>query len=158
ARGAAVEAAGIGLLRTEFLFIGRRTAPGLVEQEAAYREVFDHLTGRTVVIRTLDGGADLPLPFASFGEGTNPALGIRRLRTSWRYPELLDTQLEAIARAAKECHADAWVMAPMVATMGEAAAFADRARQHGLPRVGVLVEVPAAALAADQIMAAVDFV
>jgi phosphotransferase system enzyme I (PtsI) len=158
ARVAAVEAVGVGLLRTEFLFLGRRTAPTLAEQEAAYREVFGLLGGRTVVIRTLDAGADKPLPFAALQNQPNPALGIRGLRTSWRYPELLDTQLEAIARAAKQCHADAWVMAPMVATAQEAAAFADRARRHGLTRVGVLVEVPAAALAADRVVAAVDFV
>jgi phosphotransferase system enzyme I (PtsI) len=158
ARVAAVEAAGVGLLRTEFLFLERRTAPTLAEQEAAYLEVFEHLGGRKIVIRTLDAGADKPLPFASLSDEPNPALGIRGLRTSWRYPDLLETQLEAIARAAKECHAEAWVMAPMVATPQEAAGFVERARAHGLTRVGVMVEIPAAALAAAQILAVVDFV
>jgi len=158
AQVAAVEAEGVGLLRTEFLFLDRRTAPTFAEQEEAYNEVFQRLGHGKIIIRTLDAGADKPLPFASLGDEPNPALGIRGLRTSWRYPELLDTQLEALARAAKECHVDAWVMAPMVATAAEARAFTELARSHGLTRAGAMVEIPAAALAAEQILDAVDFV
>lgn len=149
---------GIGLLRTEFLFRHRQTAPTLAEQETAYRAVFERFPGRLVVVRTLDAGADKPLPFASHGTEPNPALGVRGLRTSWRYPQLLENQLEAIARAAKDGPAKVWVMAPMVATAEEAAGFAALARAHGHGTVGVMVEVPSAALGAEGILDAVDFV
>jgi len=149
---------GIGLLRTEFLFLHRQTAPTLAEQEAAYREVFERFPGRQVVVRTLDAGVDKPLPFASLGAQPNPALGVRGVRTFWRYPELLETQLEAIARAGKDGPARVWVMAPMVATVEEAAAFAGLARAHGHGTVGVMVEVPSAALGAESILDVVDFV
>jgi phosphotransferase system enzyme I (PtsI) len=151
-------AEGVGLLRTEFLFLERRTAPTLAEQEDAYSAVCAALPGKRLVIRTLDSGADKPLPFATLDDEPNPALGIRGWRTAWRYPELLDTQLAAIAAAAAKHTAEVWVMAPMVATAGEAARFAGIARGHGLAKVGVMIEVPSAALHADRIMPEVDFV
>jgi len=114
--------------------------------------------GRKVVVRTLDAGADKPLAFASQQAEPNPALGIRGLRLDGLLPALLDTQLEALARAAKDTGADVWVMAPMVSTPAEAAAFADRVHGHGLPIAGVMIEVPAAALCAAQILEQADFV
>ena len=154
----AAEADGIGLLRTEFLFLDRRDAPTLQEQRATYGQVFSGLEGRKVVVRTLDAGADKPLAFARQEAEPNPALGVRGLRLDGLLPELLDVQLEALALATKDTDADIWVMAPMVSTAAEAAAFADRVRGHGLPIAGVMIEVPAAALRAADILEHVDFV
>ncbi|GAA1996806.1 phosphoenolpyruvate--protein phosphotransferase [Catenulispora subtropica] len=151
------EAEGVGLFRTEFLFLGRRSAPSPAEQRAAYAEVLDLLPGRKVVIRTLDAGADKPLPFLGLPPEENPALGIRGLRTAAGLPQVLDDQLAAIAQAAAATTADVWVMAPMVATPAEAASFAARARHHGLAKVGVMIEIPAAALRAHRILRHVDF-
>jgi len=154
---AAENAEGVGLLRTELLFLGRHDAPGLEEQREAYARVFAALPGRRVVLRTLDAGADKPLPFLSLAEEPNPALGIRGLRTARARPEVLETQLAAVALAAADTAAEVWVMAPMVSTAGEAAEFAARVRAHGLAKVGAMVEVPAAALRAGQVLEHVDF-
>lgn len=97
AGAAAADAEGVGLFRTEFLFLDRAEAPSLAEQTAAYRQVFEAFAGRKVVLRTLDAGADKPLPFATAPDEENPALGIRGLRTATRDPQLLDTQLAAVA-------------------------------------------------------------
>ncbi len=149
---------GIGLFRTEFLFLDRATAPDLAEQADAYAKVFAALPDRPVVIRTLDAGADKPLPFlARPGTEPNPALGVRGLRTARFHPEVLRVQLRAIARAAAGSSAQVRVMAPMVTTAAEAAQFAAECRAHGLATAGVMVEVPAAALRADLLLAGVDF-
>jgi phosphotransferase system enzyme I (PtsI) len=154
---AAVESEGVGLFRTEFLFLGRTHAPSVEEQRAVYRRVFDAFSGRKVVVRTLDAGADKPLRFVTQANEPNPALGIRGLRTARRYPELLEQQLQAIAAAAEGAAADVWVMAPMVSTAAEAASFAGRVHAVGLPTAGAMVEVPAAALRASLVGAACDF-
>lgn len=149
---------GVGLFRTEFLFLGRTSAPPVAEQETAYRELFEAAGDHKVVLRTLDAGADKPLPFLGLADEDNPALGVRGLRTSRVDPSVLAEQLEAVARASAGCPADVWVMAPMVATAAEAADFAALVHKAGLPTAGVMIEVPAAALKARQILAAVDFV
>ena len=154
---AAANAEGVGLLRTELLFLSRQEAPSLAEQRAAYTELFAAFPGRRIVVRTLDAGADKPLPFLGLEQEPNPALGVRGLRTASVRPEVLDVQLEAIARAAEDSGAQVWCMAPMVATAGEAAAFRDLARAHGLTTVGAMVEIPAAALRARQLLEQVDF-
>jgi phosphoenolpyruvate-protein phosphotransferase (PTS system enzyme I) len=154
----AAGAEGIGLLRTEFLFLDRQDEPSGEEQRATYGEILAGMAGRKVVVRTLDAGADKPLAFAVQQAEPNPALGVRGLRLDGLAPELLDTQLEALAHAAKDTGADVWVMAPMVSTPAEAAAFADRVHGHGLPVAGVMIEVPAAALCAAQIMEQAEFV
>jgi phosphotransferase system enzyme I (PtsI) len=161
-RAAQADAEGVGLFRTEFLYLDRAEAPSFEEQRAAYQEVLAAFAGRRVVVRTLDAGADKPLPFVTSGDEENPALGVRGLRTARRAPELLETQLAAIsaaaaAAAAAERAADVRVMAPMVSLPGEAAWFAERARAHGLPTAGAMVEVPAAALRAEGLAAACDF-
>ncbi|MGB3438035.1 MAG: phosphoenolpyruvate--protein phosphotransferase [Actinophytocola sp.] len=149
---------GVGLFRTEFLFLGRTSAPPVAEQETAYRELFEAAGDRKVVLRTLDAGADKPLPFLGLADEDNPALGVRGLRTSRVDPSVIATQLAAVARAAAATSADVWVMAPMVATAAEAAEFAGLVHEAGLRTAGVMIEIPAAALKARQILAAVDFV
>jgi len=154
---AAANAEGIGLFRTEFQFLDRDEAPAHDEQVAAYREVFAQFPGRKVVIRTLDAGADKPLPFLTNDSEANPALGVRGLRTAVEHPEVLDAQLTAIADAAAAESAKVWVMAPMVATVDEAEQFVATAASHGLDTAGVMVEVPSAALLSGPILAHAAF-
>ena len=148
---------GVGLLRTEFLFLDRAAAPTLEEQRDAYARIFSAFGARRVVVRTLDVGADKPLPYLPHPDEPNPALGVRGLRLARDAPELLDTQLRAIAQAARDSEADVWVMAPMVATADEAERFVDAAREHRLGKAGVMIEVPSVALTAEEVLSRVDF-
>lgn len=151
-------AEGVGLFRTELCFLGRSDAPSVAEQITAYRRVFAGFAGQKVVVRTLDAGSDKPLPFVTASVEPNPALGVRGYRTALRHPELLHDQLAAIAQAADSAHAEVWVMAPMISTVDEASAFVSQCREHRLDHVGVMIETPAAALMARDILATVDFV
>ncbi|NLG54057.1 MAG: phosphoenolpyruvate--protein phosphotransferase, partial [Rhodococcus sp.] len=148
-------AEGVGLLRTELAFLDRNTEPTVDEQAAIYREVLDAFSGGKVVIRTLDAGSDKPLAFANHPDEANPALGVRGIRIALDAPGLLSRQLDAIALAAQG-QTTPWVMAPMIATAAEAAAFAEQVRERGLIP-GVMVEIPAAALHARHILEHVDF-
>ena len=152
----AAHAEGVGLLRTELAFLGRAEEPSVAEQAAGYAEVFEAFAGRKVVLRTLDAGSDKPLAFATPLDEANPALGVRGLRVARRDPGLLERQLDAVAEAARRSGSTPWVMAPMVATVPEAAAFAAAVRARGLVP-GVMVEVPSAALHAERLLQHVDF-
>ncbi|GAA5018166.1 phosphoenolpyruvate--protein phosphotransferase [Terrabacter aeriphilus] len=153
----ALDLEGVGLFRTEFVYLSATKAPTVEEQTEIYRGVFAPFGDRRVVVRTLDAGADKPLKFADLGPEENPALGRRGLRLSAERPDLLDAQLEALAIAARETGADVRVMAPMVATAEEAAWFARRVRENGLAKAGVMIEVPGAALRARHVLGEVDF-
>ena len=150
-------AEGVGLFRTEFCFLDRADAPSIPEQVEQYRQVLSAFAGKKVVVRTLDAGADKPLPFLTSADEPNPALGVRGYRTSWRNPQVLEDQLTAIAQAAEAESADVWVMAPMIATVPEAAAFVEACHVHGLATAGVMVEVPSAALQSGPILARAAF-
>ncbi|GAA3117508.1 phosphoenolpyruvate--protein phosphotransferase [Planomonospora alba] len=151
-------AEGVGLYRTELLFLDRPRAPSVEEQEEAYAQVLEAFPGRPVVVRVLDAGADKPLAFLPPpGEEPNPALGERGARLLRARPEVLAAQLTALARAAARGGARLSVMAPMVATAEEAAWFAAACRAAGLPSAGVMIEVPSAALRAADLAAEVDF-
>ncbi|MFJ6417254.1 putative PEP-binding protein [Paeniglutamicibacter sp. NPDC091659] len=154
---AAAGAQGVGLLRTEFCFLGRDTEPTREEQVQAYRAVFDAFGGAKVVVRTLDAGADKPLPFLTDASEPNPALGVRGYRTDAAVPGVLARQLAAIAEAADGSAAEVWTMAPMISTPAEAAAFAAMCADAGLKTPGVMVEVPSAALMARQLTSEVRF-
>jgi phosphoenolpyruvate-protein phosphotransferase/dihydroxyacetone kinase phosphotransfer subunit len=154
ARGAVeLGADGVGLLRTEFLFLGRDDEPSEEEQRAVYAEIAAALQGRPVIIRTLDAGADKPLPFLAQAPEDNPFLGVRGIRLGLQHPELLRKQLRAIAAVAAEHPVK--VMFPMVATLDEYR----RAREmlDADIEVGVMLEVPAVALQADAFAREVDF-
>ncbi|MFP7697284.1 phosphoenolpyruvate--protein phosphotransferase [Trueperella sp. LYQ143] len=148
---------GCGLFRTEFLFLDRLDAPTYEEQLDTYTKVFTAFSGRRVVVRTLDAGADKPLKFADLGPEENPALGIRGLRLSRVRQDLLDVQLKALADAAAATNADMWVMAPMVATQPEAHWFAERCEEAGIKTVGIMIEVPAAAIHAEMLLTPLSF-
>ncbi|MFB9641662.1 phosphoenolpyruvate--protein phosphotransferase [Agromyces lapidis] len=150
-------AEGVGLFRTEFLFLGSETAPTGAVQEEAYERLLAAFPERKVVVRVLDAGADKPLAFLGGKHEENPALGLRGIRALRRTEPVLREQLRALAAAASRTYARVEVMAPMVATVEEAAWFAEAAHGAGLPVAGVMVEVPAAALLADRLLAAVDF-
>ncbi|GAB3354032.1 putative PEP-binding protein [Modestobacter lapidis] len=153
---AAAHAEGVGLLRTELAFFGHATEPPVDEQAAGYAEVFAAFPGGKVVLRTLDAGSDKPLAFATPPDEANPALGVRGVRVARRDPGLLTRQLDAVAQAARSTGATPWVMAPMVATVAEAADFAAAVRARGLVP-GVMVEVPSVALLADRFLEHLDF-
>jgi phosphocarrier protein FPr len=156
-------AEGVGLLRTEFLFLGREDAPTEEEQYAALAEVATGLAGRPLVIRTLDVGADKPLPFLAQDPEVNPFLGRRGIRLALARPDIMRPQLRAILRVAAE-HDNVKVMFPMVAALGElraAKAILDEERAAlGIDpplEVGIMVEVPAVAVAAERFAREADF-
>ena len=149
---------GVGLLRTELLYLDRQTPPTLDEQRDIYTKAFAPFTGKKVVIRTLDAGADKPMAFINFADEPNPALGVRGYRTIAINRELLTTQLQAIADAIAVTSADVWVMAPMITLPEEAEAFVALASSVGIKTAGVMIEVPAAVLLADEITSVSNFV
>ncbi|MEZ7238099.1 phosphoenolpyruvate--protein phosphotransferase [Rhodococcus sp. GXMU-t2271] len=152
----ATPAEGVGLFRTELCFLDRETEPTVEEQAEIYAEVFGAFAGRKVVLRTLDAGSDKPLRFVDHPDEHNPALGLRGIRIATATEGLLDRQLDAVAAAAERTSTEPWVMAPMIATVAEAAHFAAAVRARDLVP-GVMVEVPAAALLAERLLEHVDF-
>lgn len=158
AAGAVAKGAeGVGLFRTEFLFLSAATPPSVAEQTTAYTELLQAFPGQKVVVRVLDAGADKPLPFLTDDSEENPALGVRGIRALRAKEAILNDQLAALAAAEAATEADLWVMAPMIATVEETQYFTERARAHGLKTVGTMIEVPASALIADQVLAECDF-
>ena len=151
-------AEGVGLFRSEFLFIGNAEPPSVEEQTKAYAELLAQFPGKKVVIRMLDAGADKPLPFLTPEDEPNPALGLRGLRTLRTHMNVLEGQLKALAAADAQTDADLWVMTPMVADAHEAAYFVKLGKSFGLKKVGVMAEVPSIALMADQVAKVADFV
>ncbi|GAB2742751.1 phosphoenolpyruvate--protein phosphotransferase [Kitasatospora kifunensis] len=158
---AALEAGaeGVGLFRTEFLFLDdSKRAPSEEAQFEAYRKVLEAFPEGRVVVRVLDAGADKPLEFLTPADEPNPALGVRGLRTLLEHPEVLQTQLRALAKAADGLPVHLEVMAPMVADRADAKAFAQACREAGLQaKFGAMVEIPSAALRARAILEEVEF-
>lgn len=157
---AAVEAnaEGVGLFRTEFLFLDSESAPTVEAQQAEYTAVFEQFPGQKVVVRVLDAGADKPLSFLTDEGEENPALGRRGIRALFAHEQILRDQLTAIANAAAATRADVWVMAPMIATVEETENFVALCREVGIAKAGVMVEVPSSALLANHILEVADFV
>jgi phosphocarrier protein FPr len=161
AEAVACGAEGVGVLRTEFLFLGRAAAPGEEEQLAAYRAIAESLGGRPLTVRALDIGGDKSLPYVEIGEEANPFLGWRGIRVLLSRRDLFRTQIRAILRAGAAQPVE--LLLPMIASLdelretkaliGEAEAELER---EGLPfrkniRTGVMIEVPAAVAVADQL-------
>jgi phosphocarrier protein FPr/phosphocarrier protein len=156
ARLAVAEGAeGCGLLRTEFLFLDRASAPGEEEQRSAYQAVADALGSRPLIVRTLDIGADKPASYLPVAHEENPALGLRGIRLQLAVAGLLDTQLRALLGV--RAQAPLRIMLPMVADRAEllaAKAALDRlaaAMGVAVPELGIMVETPAAALSASSL-------
>jgi len=157
-RAAGYDGEGVGLFRTEFLFLNRGQRPEVAEQTAIYTRVFELYGGRPITVRTLDAGSDKPMAFLQLPPEDNPALGVRGLRLATTDRALLVDQLTALGLAQRATGVRLKVMAPMVSTAEEAHGFVRAARAAGLAEVGVMIEVPAAALRATDVLAAVDFV
>lgn len=159
----ALGAEGVGLFRTEFLFLSSSQAPTVEQQREAYTKLLKAFPGQKVVVRALDAGADKPLAFLNDAHEENPALGLRGIRALRASEDILREQLTALAEAdaatrkTPEGPADLWVMAPMVATVEETRYFTDLCREYGIKTAGVMVEVPSSALLADRILAIADF-
>ncbi len=152
----------VGLLRTELLFIHRESAPNAEEHRQSYQAIVDALEGRTAIIRTLDVGADKEVPYLTLPPETNPALGLRGIRLAQVRPDLLDEQLRGLI--AVQPHGCVRILLPMVTDAGELVRVRKRIDDlaRGLGRtdaieVGVMIEVPSAALLADQLARHADF-
>jgi len=163
AAAVAAGAEGCGLLRTEFLFMERDTAPDEDEQLASYQAIADALGARPLIIRTLDIGGDKPVAYLPIPAEDNPALGVRGVRVGLWRPEVLRTQLRAIARV--KAAERPWIMLPMIASVSELAAVrgvlaevrADLGDTSPI-KLGVMIETPAAAMTADLLAAEADFI
>lgn len=162
-----VKAAGIGLYRTEFPFIVRSTFPTEEEQYLGYKSVLERMEGRPVVFRTLDIGGDKALSYFPVQHESNPCLGLRALRFSLRNPEIFKQQLRAMLRVAYG-NPQAKVMFPLVASLDEFMAARDLARvcqkeldsegvSNRMPELGVMVELPSAAMLAPELAREADF-
>ncbi|MDT3317922.1 phosphoenolpyruvate--protein phosphotransferase [Microbacterium sp. KSW4-11] len=157
AKAVELGAEGVGLFRTEFLFLSSSQAPTVEEQTTAYTELLQAFPGKKVVVRALDAGADKPLAFLNDAHEENPALGLRGLRALRASEDILREQLTALANADAATDADLWVMAPMVSTVEETEYFVTLAKEYGIKTAGVMVEVPSSALLADRVLAHADF-
>jgi len=160
---AAVEqgAEGIGLLRTELIFMAHKQAPDEATQEAEYRRVLDGLGGRPLVVRTLDVGGDKPLPYWPIAKEENPFLGVRGIRLTLQRPQIMEAQLRALLRSAD--NRPLRIMFPMVGSVDEwrqAREMTERLRRE-IPvadlQLGIMIEVPSAALLAPVLASEVDF-
>jgi len=152
----------VGLLRTELLFIHRATAPTIDEHRQSYQSIVDALAGRTAIIRTLDVGADKEVDYLTLPPEPNPALGLRGIRLAQLRPDLLDDQLRGLL--AVQPLGAVRILLPMVTDVGELIHLRKRidefARELGRTdpiEVGVMIEVPSAALLADQLSKHADF-
>lgn len=161
-RAIATGAEGCGLLRTEFLFLDRDTAPSVAEQTAEYQAIADALQGRPLIIRLLDIGGDKPAPYLPIAAEENPALGLRGIRVGLAHPQVLEDQLRAILGVRPIGQAK--IMVPMIASIGElraVRAVLDRlCAELGIGEkieLGIMVETPAAAATADLLAAEADF-
>jgi phosphoenolpyruvate-protein phosphotransferase (PTS system enzyme I) len=163
-------AVGVGLYRTEYLFLTHSTVPDETEQLAAYRAIIEASPNRNVTIRTLDLGGDKLVPYFGHGREANPFMGWRSIRISAAYPEFFQTQLRAILRAAATPQSEVSLLFPMISTLEEVHQIKKMLRrtESQLERegvtfkkqipVGAMLEVPAAALCIDAILEEVDFV
>ncbi|MCM2973682.1 phosphoenolpyruvate--protein phosphotransferase [Larsenimonas suaedae] len=157
---------GIGLFRSEFLFLDRDRAPSAADQQDAYARALAALPGKPVIIRLLDIGADKQVPYVQAPSAPNPALGIRGVRLWQHQPELLETQLDALLRAGQDAGPDSnlHIMVPMVTEARELAWVRQRMEARAsalgietLPKLGAMIEVPSAALNAGTLAAHADF-
>jgi len=151
-------ASGVGLMRTELLFLNRSSAPALAEQVELYSGVLKEAPKGEVIFRTLDAGSDKPLPYLGLGNEENPSLGVRGFRINTIDESVLNTQLEALAQAQLNTGRRVSVMAPMIATVEEAAEFAKLAKDAGLETIGVMVETPSICLEIENLAGIVQFV
>lgn len=168
-RAVELGAEGVGLLRTEFVFMKHTAMPSIAKQKADYKEVFDAMQERPVVVRTLDVGGDKPLPYLAMNKEDNPFLGVRGVRLTLRKPDIFKDQLTALIAASNEFSEQTGIsqplrlMFPMIGQLDEwhkAKAILDEVladNPHNNLQVGMMIEVPSAAILAAQFAKEVDF-
>ena len=155
---AATRANGVGLFRTELLYLSAQIEPSVADQTASYSEVLAAAPEGPIVVRTIDAGSDKPVPFLNMGHEENPSLGVRGFRLILEHREFIANQLISLEAARKATGREVWVMAPMIATVDEAAEFAELARSIGDFKVGIMIETPAISMQVDRLEGVVDFV
>lgn len=160
------DAEGIGLFRSEFLYLGRDSLPDETEQFNAYRQVLQMMAGKKVIIRTLDIGADKNVDYLGLGKEDNPAMGYRAIRICLEQPEIFKTQLRALLRAAK--YGNLAIMYPMIISLEEVADIKKIVEEvagelekekipYVIPEQGIMIETPAAVMMSGELAEAVDF-
>ena len=160
------DAGGIGLFRSEFLYLGRNDFPTEEEQFQAYKQAVQMMTGKKVIIRTLDIGADKQVDYFNLGNEDNPAMGYRAIRICLRQPEIFKTQLRALLRAA--VYGNLSIMYPMITSTEEVKKIYEivaeveeelkaQEIQYKIPEQGIMIETPAAAIISDKLAEMVDF-
>lgn len=160
------DACGIGLFRSEFLYLGRDDFPTEEEQFQAYRQVLLNMAGKKVIIRTLDIGADKQVEYFNLGKEDNPAMGYRAIRICLKQPDIFKTQLRALLRAA--VFGNLSVMYPMITSVEEVRAIQGIVAEvqgeldeleipYQIPEQGIMIETPAAVMVSDELAGLVDF-
>ena len=160
------DAGGIGLFRSEFLYLGRDDFPTEEEQFQAYRQAVQMMAGKKVIIRTLDIGADKQVDYFNLGKEDNPALGYRAIRICLKQPDIFKTQLRALLRAA--VYGNLSIMYPMITSVEEVkqiyaivdeveAELKEQEIQYRIPEQGIMIETPASVMISDRLAEVVDF-
>ena len=155
---AKTDAVGVGLFRTELLYLNSKVVPTVDEQAEEYAAILAAAPEGPIVVRTIDAGSDKPVPFMHMPHEENPALGVRGFRLIQDHRDFIEDQLKSLEIARVKTGREIWVMAPMIATVQEAKQFADLARSLGGYKVGIMVETPSIAALIDQLAGIVDFV
>ncbi len=160
------DAGGIGLFRTEFLYLSRNIYPEEEEQFLVYRDVVQGMNGRPVVVRTLDIGADKMVPYLPMIKEDNPSMGIRGIRLCLAQPQLFNVQIKALLRAS--VYGDVSILLPMISSVWEVEEvknlieqakmqLKEEKKSYGNPKLGIMIETPAAVMTADDLAECVDF-
>ena len=151
-------AKGVGLFRTELLYLSSKQKPTLQQQIDSYTEILAACPEGPIVVRTIDAGSDKPVPFLNMPHEENPALGVRGFRLIKEHREFITEQLKAIESARAKTGRDVWVMAPMIASYQEAVEFSELARSLGEYKIGIMIETPGIISAIKHLGGKLDFV
>ena len=157
-QAATTAADGVGLFRTELLYLSETTVPAVTKQVQSYIEILNSAPPGPIVVRTVDVRSDKPVPFLGIHEDANPTLDLPGYRLMQSHREFLMDQLTSIEAARGESGRDVWVMAPMIATANEALEFAEMAKTCGEYKVGIMIENPAIANAIRDLVGKIDFI
>lgn len=155
---AETSANGVGLFRTELLYLSASSEPSIDQQVESYTEILSAAPNGPIVVRTIDAGSDKPVPFLNMPSEENPSLGVRGFRLIIDHRDFIKSQLIALEEARIRSKRDVWVMAPMISTIEEAKAFSELAKSVGEFKVGIMVETPSIALMVQELAGVVDFV
>ena len=156
-KAATAGANGVGLFRTELLYLNSSTAPSVEAQSALYAEILAAAPDGPIVVRTIDAGSDKPVPFLNMPHEENPSLGVRGYRLIVEHRQFIVDQLQSLEFARAHTGREVWVMAPMIATASEAREFAELARSIGQFKVGIMVETPSIVTQIADLAGQIDF-